>query len=649
MGGHEKRSADPAAGAMLELAARQGLETVWDRLERQRPQCPLGEKGICCSLCLMGPCRINPRGSEPRRGVCGADADAIVARNLLRMVAAGTASHSDHGRKTALMLREVAAGRNSEYRIGDLEKLGRVALRLGITTRGKGMDQVALEVAEAALADFGRQENGPLLFLRRYMPGRRQRALMVLEDRLSGRLGTPVGLLPRGIDREVVEALHRTNYGTDHDPWSLLLQGVRCALADGWGGSLIATELQDILFGTPAVREVTTNLGVIDAAYVNIVLHGHEPLLSEKIVEAVRSEEMQEAARRLGARGIKLIGMCCTVNEVLMRQGIEVAGNHLHQELAIMTGAVEALVVDVQCIFPAMADLAAGFHTRFISTSPQALFPGGIHIPFEHGRAGEIARTIVATAVEAFPQRNREQVHIPRETATARVGFGVEEIIRHLGGSLEPLASALVSGRIRGIAGIVGCNNPKVRQDHLHINLTRELISRDILVVGTGCWAIGVAKAGLMDMKVLADTSPGLGGFCAAHGIPPVLHMGSCVDCSRILLLFGALSELLGKDLPQLPLVAAAPEWATEKALAIALYFAASGLPVHLWPAPPISGSRRVGDILTAEMGELFGGYFFVEEEPRLAAERLAECVEERRRGAGFASNRRGGCPDTAP
>jgi len=628
----DKKSADPAANAMLDLAARQGLETVWDRLERQRPQCSLGEQGGCCRLCLMGPCRINPKGKEPRLGVCGADADAIIARNLLRMVAAGTASHSDHGRKTALLLRDVAQGRNSEYKISDVEKLRRVALRLGISTRGKGMNQVAFQVAEAALADFGRQESSPSAFLMQYMPSRRYQAFVELEERLSGRFGTPIGLLPRGIDREVVESLYRTNYGTDHNPWSLLFQGIRCALADGWGGSLIATELQDILFGTPAVQEVKTNLGVIDAEYVNIVLHGHEPVLSEKIVEAVQSVEMQEAARCLGAKGIKLIGMCCTVNEVLMRKGIEVAGNHLHQELAVMTGAVEALVVDVQCIFPAMADLAAAFHTRFISTSPQALFPGGIHIPFDAGRAGEIARTIVATAVEAYPQRNPDLVHIPRETATARVGFGVEEIIRHLRGSLKPLAEALVSGRIRGIAGIVGCNNPKVRQDHLHINLTRELIKRDILVVGTGCWAIGVAKAGLMDMKILEEASPGLREFCAAHDIPPVLHMGSCVDCSRILLLFGGLSELMGRDIPRLPVVAAAPEWATEKALAIAFYFAASGLPVHLWPAPPVSGSRTVTSILTEKMRDDFGGYFFVEEEPQRVAERLVKTIEERRR-----------------
>jgi carbon-monoxide dehydrogenase catalytic subunit len=380
------------------------------------------------------------------------------------------------------------------------------------------------------------------------------------------------------------------------------------------------------------VHEVKTNLGVIDEESVNIVLHGHEPILSEKIVEAVQSAEMQEAARSLGAKGIKLIGMCCTVNEVLMRKGIEVAGNHLHQELAVMTGVVEALVVDVQCIFPAMADLSRCFHTRFISTSRQALFPGGIHIPFMEERAGEIARTIVRTAVEAFPLRDRGRVHIPREVATARVGFGVEEIRRHLGGSLEPLAEALASGRIRGIAGIVGCNNPKVRQDHLHINLTKELISRDILVVGTGCWAIGVAKAGLMDMAVLKETSVSLRGFCLDHDIPPVLHMGSCVDCSRMLQLFGEIADLLGRDIPALPLVAAAPEWATEKALAIALYFAASGLPVQVWPPPPVSGSHKVVRMLTEEMESIFGGYFFVEEEPEAAVARLTEIIEERRR-----------------
>ncbi len=627
----KEKTADPAAREMLAYAAQEGLETVWDRLERQTPQCRIGEQGICCRICLMGPCRIRPDGKSPQLGVCGATGDTIVARNLIRMVAAGTASHSEQGRNVALLLRDVALGRNREYGITDPDKLRRVAHRLGIKSRRRNLKQLAGQVAEKALDCFSNHQETPLPFLEAYMPDQTRRQFQKAAETLEWE---GEALLPRNIDREVVDILHRTHYGTDHEPKNLLAQGVRCALADGWGGSLIATELQDVLFGTPTVQRTRANLGVLDEAAVNLVVHGHEPILSEKIIEAAKSPEMQDLARARGASGVNVVGMCCTVNEALMRQGVEMAGNHLHQELAIMTGAVEALVVDVQCIFPVMADLARCFHTRFITTSEAARFPGSLHIPLDVERAGDIGRRIVRTAIDAFQERDRGKVFIPEQTATAQVGYSVEEIERHLGGRLSPLTEALQSGQIRGIAGLVGCNNPKVPQDFLHIHLTRELLRRNVLVVGTGCWAIGAAKAGLMDPDLVNGVPEGLKQFCRSHDIPPVLHMGSCVDCSRMLLLFSSLAEESGGPLGKMPLVGAAPEWATEKALTIGLYLAASGLPVHLWPLPPVAGSPLVGHWLTEGMAEGFGGYFLVEEDPVAAADRLVEAMDRRRNGS---------------
>jgi carbon-monoxide dehydrogenase catalytic subunit len=632
----DPRSADPAAVEMLKLADQKGFETAWDRFEKQQPQCGYGQLGTCCHICTMGPCRIDPLGAGPTRGICGATADTIVARNLARMAAVGSASHSDHGRKVALLLKAVASGENRDYQITNLEKLNAVATKLGMATEGRSTMEIANDVADAALDCFGSQDEKPIIFAAKYMPQKRLELLQNLEATLRETTGVKIGLLPRGIDREAVDILHRTHFGCDADPLTLIAQTIRCSLADGWGGSLIATELQDILFGSPTIKTIKANLGVLDAEMVNIIVHGHEPILSEKIVELARSGQMAEAAKAVGAKGVNVAGMCCTGNEILMRQGVGVAGNMLHSELAIMTGAVEAMVVDVQCIFPSLADLSSCFHTQFITTSEQASIPGSRHIQFEEESADLVAERIVRAAIEAFPNRNAAKLYIPQITAEAVVGFTVEEILKALGGSVAPLVEVIANGAIKGVVGIVGCNNVKVKQDFFHQELTRELIRRDILVIGTGCWAIAAAKAGLMNIPAQQLAGPGLQAVCKQLGIPPVLHMGSCVDCSRLLILSGSLADHLDVDISALPLVGSAPEWTTEKAVAIGSYFVGSGLPVHLWPAPPILGSPQVTQILTEGAKDLLGGYFFIEEDPVATADRMEAIIMEKRAGLGL-------------
>ncbi|MFH1029492.1 MAG: anaerobic carbon-monoxide dehydrogenase catalytic subunit, partial [Pseudomonadota bacterium] len=591
---NDPRSADPAAVEMLQIADQDGLETIWTRLEKQQPQCSYGQLGTCCRICSMGPCRIDPFGEGPTRGVCGATADTMVARNLARMAAVGSSSHSDHGRKVAQLLKAVANGTNTDYQITDTEKLYAVATRLGIATEERPMLDIAADVAEAAINCFGKQDEEPILFVEKYMPKKRFERLKALEGSLYEATGAKMGLLPRGIDREAVDILHRTHFGCDSDPLSLVVQSARCSLSDGWGGSMIATELQDILLGTPKIREIKANLGVLEEESVNLVIHGHEPVLSAKIVEMSLLPEMKRLAEEAGAKRINVVGLCCTGNEVLLRQGVGIAGNEGHSELVIMTGAVDAMVVDVQCIFPALADLCSCYHTRFITTSEQAKIPGATHIQFDELHANDIATKIIKTAIEAFPTRNKAKVYIPKHTATAMVGFTVEEILKALGGTPQPLIDLIVNGTIKGVAGIVGCNNAKVQQDYFHQTLTTELIKRDILVLGTGCWAVAAAKAGLMDIPAQELAGPGLKAVCKQLGIPPVLHMGSCVDCSRMLNLAGGIADHLGVDISDLPLVGSAPEWTTEKAVAIGTYFIASGIPVHLWPVPPILGGPEV-------------------------------------------------------
>ncbi len=629
---NETRSFDPAAQKMLKIADKNNYETVWDRLEKQQPQCGFGLLGVCCRNCVMGPCRIDPFGEGPEKGACGATADTIVARNLCRFIAAGAAAHSDHGRRPAILLKEIAEGKNKNYFIKDEIKLKNAAKRLGIEVEGKSINELAKEVAEIALNDYGKQDSNPIKFFQGYAPKKLKEKLSNLENVLSEKLNKRIGIIPRNIDREIVDIMHRTHIGVDNGPLSLVMQGIRAALGDGWGGSLVATEVQDILFGTPKVHSVQANLGVLKENKINIVIHGHEPVLSEKIVEVSQRPELIEYAKSKGAEGINIVGMCCTGNEILMRHNVAIAGNELHQELAIITGAVEAMIVDVQCIFPALANLSNCFHTKFIATSDQAAFPGSIHIQFEEEKADEVAENIIKLAIDNFPNRDKNKVNIPEEKKEALVGFSTEQIVEALGGTPEPIVNAIKDGKIKGIAGIVGCNNPKVTQDYFHINLTKELIKRDILVIGTGCWAIACAKAGLLTLDAKELAGGGLRSVCETLKIPPILHMGSCVDCSRMLVLAGAVADYLGVDISDLPLFGSAPEWMTEKAVSIGTYFVASGIPVHLWPIPPIMGSQEVVKILTETAKDVLGGYFVVEQDYKKAADIMEKEIIEKRK-----------------
>ncbi|KKC29462.1 anaerobic carbon-monoxide dehydrogenase catalytic subunit [Caldanaerobacter subterraneus] len=615
-------SIDPAVTKMLEIARKQGMETAWDRYLAQKPQCGFGELGICCRNCNMGPCRIDPFGEGPQKGVCGATADTIVARNLLRMIAAGASAHSDHGRDVVETLRGVGTGEAKDYTIKDEKKLMTLCKEFNITTEDKSIHEIAQELGEAALEEFGTQK-GYIQTIERVPLQRKE-------------IWKNLGIIPRGIDREIVESLHRTHMGVDHDPASLILHGLRCSLSDGWGGSMLATEFSDVLFGTPRPIRGQCNLGVIREDAVNIVVHGHEPVLSEMLVEAVQDPELEALAKKNGASGINLVGMCCTGNEILMRHGIPSAGNFLHQELAVMTGAIEAMVVDVQCIMPSLAQLASCYHTKFISTSPKAKFPGALHIQFEEHHALDVAREIVRQAIENYPHRNKSRVFIPKETAEYVGGFSVEAILEALGGTWTPLIEAIKSKKIRGIAALVGCNNPKVTHDYNHVNMTKALIAQDVLVVETGCAAIASAKAGLLLPETAQLAGSGLASVCRTLGIPPVLHMGSCVDISRILVMAAAIAKELGVDIADLPIAGAAPEWMSEKAVSIGAYVVASGIFTVLGTVPPVLGSKTVTEILTQKAKYLVGGYFAVEPDPFKAAELIINHIDEKRAALGI-------------
>jgi carbon-monoxide dehydrogenase catalytic subunit len=620
--GFKKKSINADTQAMLEVARKNGIETVWDRLEKQQPQCGYCSLGTSCRICAMGPCRVDPFGDGPQKGVCGADADIIVARNLARMIAAGASSHSDHGRDILETLHRIGEGQTDVYTITDSKKLKRLAAEYGISTGDKSDVEIAKELAWEMMEDYGmRRDKLPL----------GKRAPQARQD-----LWEKTGVYPRGIDRENVEMLHRTHMGVDNDWVNILLHAVRTSLSDGWGGSMIATELSDSLFGTPTPQMSQMNLGVLKSDQVNIILHGHNPMLSEVIAVAAQDPEILKLAQDKGARGINLAGVCCTGNEVLMRKGIPMAGNHLMQELVIMTGAVEAMVVDYQCIMPAVTETAKCFHTKVISTFDKAKFPGAEHISFDPARALEIGKQIVRTAVENYANRVQERVYIPVEPVQMMTGFSIEAILGALGGTPQPLIDAIVKGQIRGAAGIVGCNNPKIKQDLGHTELTRRLIENDILVVVTGCTSVADGKAGLMVPEAADMAGPGLRAVCKALGIPPVLHLGSCVDNTRILVLAAALANTLGVDISALPLAGAAPEWYSEKAVAIGTYVVGSGIYTVLGIAPPVFGSPNIVKLLTEGLAGVFGATFAVEPDPQRAAVLIRRHIERKRLGLGL-------------
>jgi carbon-monoxide dehydrogenase catalytic subunit len=614
-------SVDPASQEMIDRAEKAGLDTPWNRLEAQTPQCKFGKTGVCCRNCSMGPCRIGPKG---RLGVCGANVHTIVARNLMRQIAAGTSAHSDHSRDLAHTLQLAAAGTSDVYKIRGPEKLRKMAEEYGIAVDDRSDSEVAGDLATLLLGEFGRQDGVLLNTLR--APEQQRKNWEELNT------------TPRGIDREVVTGLHATNVGADNEFEHLLLAGARTALADGWGGSMIATDISDVLFGQPEPIRSKVNLGVLKADQVNVIVHGHEPTLSDVIVAAASDPELLAEAEAKGAKGINLAGLCCTANEVLMRHGVPIAGNFLQQELAVMTGVVDVMLVDIQCVFPALTRLQDCFHTKVVSTSPKARFPGATHLEFHEKEAMETAKTIVRMAIDNFTNRDPDKINIPSQEEPLVAGFTTEVIYEMLGGrfrpSFRPLNDAIETGRIRGVAGVVGCNNPKIQHDSAHLAMVKELVRNDVLVVQTGCSAIACAKASLMSPEAAEKyAGKGLAETCAAVGIPPVLHIGSCVDNSRILTACAAMVAEggIGDSFDKLPVVGAAPEWMSEKAIAIGMYFVASGIKVVIGQPLPVEGSDAVTEMLTKGFEKHFGATWAFEEDPVKAAHIMIDHIDRKR------------------
>ena len=620
---------EEATAALLENGKKVGADSWQQRAKNQTPHCGFGEGGTCCRICSMGPCRITPKAP---RGICGCDVHGIVARNYLRFTAGGSATHSDHGREICHTLYNTKEGGN--YTVKDPEKLKRIAHEWGIETEGKDIYDLAHEVAETGLLEYGKPF-GVQRFLKR-APEHTQK------------LWHDAEIEPRAIDREVSQSMHMTHMGCSSLPEALIRQALRAGMSDGWGGSMMGTEFSDVLFGTPKPVDTTANIGVMDKDMVNIIVHGHDPSLSEMIVFYANDPEMIALAKSEGAKGINIAGVCCTSNEVAMRHGIPMAGNFLNQENVVLTGACEAIVVDVQCIFPALGPLSKCFHTKFITTSPIAQMPDSEFIRFSSENAGENAKKIVRTAIENFKNRDPELVNIPQLKTKATVGYSVEAIKTCLDGvtnshvdvtgTTKPLVDVVKSGVLRGAVAMVGCNNPKVRPDTAHIELMKKLIKNDIILIVSGCSAQAAAKAGLMDKEAKELCGEGLKRVCELVDIPPVLHMGSCVDISRMMILASDIAKDWGINISQVPVVGCAPEWMSEKAVSIGNYVVATGIDTFLGVDPYTKGSEEVTALLQGEHGikDWVEANFTVETDIEKLGDKMIAAIEAKRAALGI-------------
>jgi carbon-monoxide dehydrogenase catalytic subunit len=623
-----QRTADPAAQALLaqELLA----PTAYDRYLSQQPQCRYGDSGICCRICIQGPCQIT---AAAPRGVCGATAYTIVARNLLRSVVGGTAAHAGHAKHILLALQELGDGKAPNYRIADPGKLCQLAARFGLPTAGRDTGDILKELVRLGLEEYGRLHGGHLRWVEETVaPGR-------------ARTFRETGILPVSIFDTIAGAMSQTHLGMDADPVSLVFKTLEAALAD-FGAMHLGTDLSDVLFGVPVPVRSEANLGVMDAGKVNIAVHGHNPLVAEMMVEAAR--ELEGTSRAAGATGIQLLGICCTGNEVLMRRGVPLATNFMSQELPIMTGALDAMVVDVQCIMPSVQECAGCFHTRIITTSPQARIPGAHHLDFTPENALEKAREVVGLAIAAYRARAGTPVSIPQVKHRVVAGFSLETLLRLFSGlapgdPISVLTSALESKQLRGMVLFAGCNNLKATQDQGFLTMARILARHDVLLFATGCAAGAFAKLGLLSpAAVPLEAGDGLKAFLDAleranaawlpDGLPLVFHLGSCVDTSRSVDLVTAVAAGLGVDTPYLPYAVSAPEAMSEKSLSIGSWNVAMGFPVHVGIVPPVLGSELVNSLLLRTARDIFGGHFIWETDPSQAAHQLLATLDERSR-----------------
>lgn len=627
---------NPATKELIKHLDKNGIPTYLDRFEAQQPQCSFGMRGLCCRMCQWGPCRIGPKSD---RGICGKDMNSVIMGNIVRALAAGLAGHGRHAHEVIMTIIGVTEGRINLKLKGE-ERVWELAEKFNIETEGKEFLQIAREVAFVLLDDLGRMIDKPIEMLTAFAPPERKE----LWEKLQ--------VIPRSASYEIMETLHMTTLGGCSDWTALASQELKSALAYCYStlfGSSMATE---ILFGIPKPKETEVNYGIMKEDHVNILVHGHSPVMVEKILEKINLPEIQELAKAQGAKGIVVGGMCCTGDELLARYGIPTVTNILGQEFALGTGAVDAVVVDMQCVIPGMKIVADCFGTEIITTCSSNRIPGAIHIPFdpEHPESLEEDALLVArTAVEAFGKRDRSKMHIPQNVTKAVGGWSKEAIFEAFGGR-ENLLKLLKEGRIRGLATVVGCNNPKVPYENNHVTIAKKLIEANILITTTGCCSHALLNEGLCAKEAADLAGESLKEVCKEYNIPPVLAVGGCVDNTRSLRVFMELAEEAGLKISEMPFVFVGPEPGNEKTVGQGVTFLSHGVSnVIGFPAPiPIPvprpkenaqspddierGSNDIVDFFAGDgLQEKIGAKVFTEPYPKLAAQTIKMLIHRKR------------------
>ena len=618
-----EQTPDPAVREMLLHMQEMGVETVFDRFDRQQPQCSFGIAGVCCKNCYMGPCRITKKCP---RGVCGADADIIVARNLLRALAAGAAAHGARGRESMLALKRAGEG-TLDLPIEGEQKIRAVSEIYGLQTQGKTIRELAVEVADILLEDLSRTVPDPHRTLAAFAPKERQEVWAALD------------ILPISVYHEVFESLHRTSTGTDGDWRNLMKQFLRTGVAFAWTSCLGSSIAMDSLYGLPQRSRSKMNLGALKKGFVNIAVHGHSPLLVSEIVRTGQSEKYQKKAKEAGAEGIQFYGICCSGLSAMYRYGgVIPLSNAVGSELVLGTGALDLWVADVQDVFPSIMDVAKCFKTTVVTTSDSARLPGAEHYAFDHHHSNlheihDLAVKIVERGIESFQDRREVPIFIPKYEVEAETGFSAEFAAEHFGG-LEAIADAMREGKILGIVNLVGCSNPRLVYEKSVAETAEILLKNNILITTNGCASFPLMKLGYCSVKALEQTGEKLRGFLG--DVPPVWQMGECLDNARASALFAGVAAKSGHAIKELPYAFISPEWSNEKGLCAALAFRLLGMNSYHSVYAPTQGSEKVTEFMAYGTKELLGSEMVVDVDHIALAERIVRDLKEKRRTLGW-------------
>lgn len=599
----------------------------YQRMKQQQTKCGYGLQGVCCRLCSNGPCRVTP--ARPK-GVCGADADAIVARNFLRSIAAGTSCYIHVVENTASNLKSLALEKGE---IKGLHTLDYICEELDIT--GADVHEKALNVAQAVLDDLYRPDHEKMQLLSKLAYNKRFEKW------------TELGILPGGAKAEVFRAIVKTSTNLNSDPVDMMLNTLRLGIATGLYGLAMTNLLNDVISGEGDLTWEPVGMRVIDPDYINIMMTGHEMSFFEDLQYKVLSEDAAARAKMVGAKGIRLLGCTCVGQDFQLRKTAcseafcGHAGNNYTSEAVLMTGCVDLIVTEFNCTLPGIEPICDKLMIDQVCLNDVAKKRNAEMIPFKFEEREENSELIISRAIGSYAKRRRQLFKDGRSNPMAHHGndntlTGVSEqsLKKFLGGSWQPLLDLIVSGDIKGVAGVVGCSNLRAMGHDVHtVELTKELIAKDVLVLACGCSCGGLENIGLMTPEAAELAGPKLKAVCKKLGIPPVLNFGPCLAIGRIEIIVKELAAALNVDIPQLPVVLSAPQWLEEQALADGVFGLALGLPLHLGLAPFVTGSQLVLDIVTKQMKELTGGELIVEEDPAKAAERLIGIIEEKRAG----------------